>query len=366
MEESVSLSVEKANKWYPGGVHAVVDMDLEVDRGEFMVFVGSSGCGKSTLLRMIAGLERVDGGTIRMGERVVNKVPPKERDIAMVFQNYALYPTMKVYDNMAFPLKMRRWKKVDIRARVTEVAASLGLTEYLDRYPGALSGGQRQRVALGRAMVRSPRLFLMDEPLSNLDAKLRVDMRREIVSLQRSLGTTTVYVTHDQTEAMTMADRIVVLKDGVIQQVDSPQELYDHPVNRFVAGFIGTPPMNFFQAGVERAQGGHVLVFGDCRIPTPAAGLEPYEGREITVGVRPEDIHGEEAFLALSTSGQLEAHVDLAEMMGAEIYLYITVNGQKLISRVPSRMAIRGGDTVRLAVDGNKVHLFDPETEQRI
>ena len=360
------ITLKNIVKTYDNNVTVIPGMDLEIRDKEFIILVGPSGCGKSTTLRMIAGLEEVTSGDLFIGDRRVNDVPPKDRNIAMVFQSYALYPHMTVYKNMAFALQLKKAPKEEIDRKVRQVAKVLELEPYLNRKPKALSGGQRQRVALGRAMVRDPAVFLLDEPLSNLDAKLRTEMRSQISQLHQKLQTTFVYVTHDQTEAMTMADRIVVLKDGVIQQVDSPQELYDHPVNRFVAGFIGTPPMNFFQAGVERAPGGHVLAFGDCRVPTPAAGLEPYEGREVTVGVRPEDIHGEEAFLALSTSGQLEAHVDLAEMMGAEIYLYITVNGQKLISRVPSRMAIRGGDTVRLAVDGNKVHLFDPETEQRI
>ena len=247
--ENTSLTLEQVNKWYSGDVHAVKGVSMDVRPGEFIVFVGPSGCGKSTTLRMIAGLERVDSGTIHMGEMLMNSVPPKNRDIAMVFQNYALYPTMKVFDNIAFPLKMRHWKKEDIRHRVTEIADSLDLSEYLWRRPIALSGGQRQRVALARAMVRAPKLFLMDEPLSNLDAKLRVQMRREITALQRKLGTTTIYVTHDQTEAMTMGDRIAIFKDGVVQQMDTPQMLYQKPANLFVAGFIGSPPMNIWKEG---------------------------------------------------------------------------------------------------------------------
>ena len=247
--ENTSLTLEQVKKWYSGDVHAVKGVNMDVRPGEFLVFVGPSGCGKSTTLRMIAGLERVDSGTIHMGEALMNPVPPKKRDIAMVFQNYALYPTMKVFDNIAFPLKMRHWKKEDIRRRVTEIADSLDLSEYLWRRPIALSGGQRQRVALARAMVRAPKLFLMDEPLSNLDAKLRVQMRREITALQRKLGTTTIYVTHDQTEAMTMGDRIAIFKDGVVQQMDTPQMLYQKPANLFVAGFIGSPPMNIWKKG---------------------------------------------------------------------------------------------------------------------
>ena len=249
--ENASLVLEQVNKWYAGGVHAVKDINMEVQPGEFLVFVGPSGCGKSTTLRMIAGLERVDSGIISMGGAPVNHVPPKNRDIAMVFQNYALYPTMKVFDNIAFPLKMRHWKREEIRKRVTEIAESLDLTKYLQRRPCALSGGQRQRVALARAMVRAPKLFLMDEPLSNLDAKLRVQMRREITALQRKLGTTTIYVTHDQTEALIMGDRIAIFKDGVLQQIDTPQALYQKPANLFVAQFIGSPPMNTWREGQD-------------------------------------------------------------------------------------------------------------------
>ena len=334
MEQSTSLTVEKANKWYPGGVHAVKDMDLAVEEGEFMIFVGPSGCGKSTLLRMIAGLERVDGGVIRMGERVINRVPPKDRDIAMVFQNYALYPTMKVYDNMAFPLKMRRWKKPDIRARVTEVAGNLGLTEYLDRRPGALSGGQRQRVALGRAMVRSPRMFLMDEPLSNLDAKLRVDMRREIVALQRSLGTTTIYVTHDQTEAMTMGTRIAVMRDGVIQQVDTPDRVYDRPANLFVAQFIGSPPMNLWE--------------GDR------------QGRPCMVGIRPEHVRP-------SGPDGVRATVTGVEHTGRESLVFLAVPGMAgLTMAAEAGYTAAVGETVHVALDQHKLHFFDKETGERI
>ncbi|MGI5973871.1 MAG: ABC transporter ATP-binding protein [Oscillospiraceae bacterium] len=360
------ITLKNITKTYDNNVTVIPGMDLEIRDKEFIILVGPSGCGKSTTLRMIAGLEDVSSGEMYIGDQLVNDVPPKDRNIAMVFQSYALYPHMTVYKNMAFALQLKKVPKEEIDRKVREVAKILELEPYLDRKPKALSGGQRQRVALGRAMVRDPAVFLLDEPLSNLDAKLRTEMRSQISELHQKLQTTFVYVTHDQTEAMTMADRIVVLKDGVIQQVDTPQELYDHPANQFVAGFIGTPPMNFFAAKVEKGEGGHVLSFGTCRIPTAAPGLERYEGRTINVGIRPEDIHGEEAFLALSTSGQLEAHVDLAEMMGAEIYLYITVEGHKLVSRVPSRMAVHSGDTVRLAVDGNKLHLFDPETQERI
>ncbi|MEA4954609.1 MAG: sn-glycerol-3-phosphate ABC transporter ATP-binding protein UgpC [Pseudoflavonifractor sp.] len=360
------ITLKNITKTYENNVTVIPGMNLEIRDKEFIILVGPSGCGKSTTLRMIAGLEDVSSGEIYIGNRLVNDVPPKDRNIAMVFQSYALYPHMTVYKNMAFALQLKKVPKEEIDRKVRQVAKILELEPYLNRKPKALSGGQRQRVALGRAMVRDPAVFLLDEPLSNLDAKLRTEMRSQISGLHQKLQTTFVYVTHDQTEAMTMADRIVVLKDGVVQQVDTPQELYDHPVNQFVAGFIGTPPMNFFASQVEKGERGHALRFGTCIISTGAAGLEPYEGRTINVGIRPEDIHGEEAFLALSTSGQLEAHVDLAEMMGAEIYLYITVEGHKLVSRVPSRMGVHSGDTIHLAVDGNKLHLFDPETQERI
>lgn len=367
MEESVSLSVEKANKWYPGGVHAVVDMDLEVDRGEFMVFVGSSGCGKSTLLRMIAGLERVDGGTIRMGKRVVNKVPPKERDIAMVFQNYALYPTMKVYDNMAFPLKMRRWKKADIRARVTEVAASLGLTEYLDRYPGALSGGQRQRVALGRAMVRSPRLFLMDEPLSNLDAKLRVDMRSELKRLHHDTGSTIIYVTHDQVEALTMSTKIALFREGELVQVDKPLELYDNPCDLYTADFIGNPSINFVEAsGTAGASGLSVdgvmgrLEFSreDMTPEAPASG-----DLKLVLGIRPEQIT---ISREKTDAAQVEARVYAGMPAGSETLVSVRV-GEKLITvKELGSTHYAGDETVYLSYPPKKVNVFDASTKRLI
>ena len=336
-ETSVGLTIEKVNKWYSADSHAVRDMDLTVENGEFMIFVGPSGCGKSTLLRMIAGLETVNGGTIRMGERVINKVPPKERDIAMVFQNYALYPTMNVYNNMAFPLKMRRWKKEDIHRRVTEVAANLGLTEYLKRRPGALSGGQRQRVALGRAMVRQPRLFLMDEPLSNLDAKLRVDMRREIVDLQRRLGITTIYVTHDQTEAMTMGTRIAVMKDGVLQQVDAPRTVYEKPANLFVAKFIGSPPMNTWEG--------------------------EHRGRRCIVGIRPEYITPADA----SDPGALRARVSGVENTGRESMVYLEAEGLPgLVMAADAAFRCGPGEAVGIRMDQEKFLFFDRETELRI
>ena len=336
-ETSASLTIEKANKWYPGGVHAVKDVDLRVENGEFLVFVGPSGCGKSTLLRMIAGLEKIQSGTIRMGEQPINNVPPKDRDIAMVFQNYALYPTMRVYDNLAFPLRMRRWKKADIRTQVTHVAQRLGISELLDRYPGALSGGQRQRVALGRAMVRSPRLFLMDEPLSNLDAKLRVQMRREIVELQRALGTTTIYVTHDQTEAMTMGSRIAIMKDGVLQQADTPRQVYDRPANLFVARFIGSPPMNVWEG--ER------------------------QGRPCMVGLRPEHLHP----ISPEEPGCIRGRITAVEHTGREVMVYLQAEGlPDLVMSAPAEFPGKAGEVIGLRIEGDQLHFFDRETGLRL
>ena len=362
---SVGLTIERVNKWYPGGVHAVRDVDLTVENGEFMIFVGPSGCGKSTLLRMIAGLETVNSGTIRMDGRVINRVPPRARDIAMVFQNYALYPTMKVRDNMAFPLKMRRWSREAVRSRVEEVAESLGLTEYLDRRPGALSGGQRQRVALGRAMVRQPKLFLMDEPLSNLDAKLRVDMRREIVALQRRLGTTTIYVTHDQTEAMTMGTRIAVLRDGVLQQVDTPRALYDAPANLFVAQFIGSPPMNlwdgraFWQEGCTWLElSGQAFSLGQgIRLPQGAF------GRDLAVGVRPEHVcparpDDPVAFPACITA---------VENTGRECLVFLeSQSGETFTMAAGADFPGRPGEGMEVSLRLDRLHLFDRETGERI
>lgn len=329
--ENTSLTLEQVSKWYPGDVHAVKGVSMDVRPGEFLVFVGPSGCGKSTTLRMIAGLERVDSGTIHMGETLMNPIPPKNRDIAMVFQNYALYPTMKVFDNIAFPLKMRHWKKEDIRSRVTEIAESLDLAEYLRRRPGALSGGQRQRVALARAMVRAPKLFLMDEPLSNLDAKLRVQMRREITALQRKLGTTTIYVTHDQTEAMTMGHRIAIFKDGVIQQIDTPQMLYRKPANLFVAGFIGSPPMNIWKEGNRFC------------------------------GIRPEHIH------ITDDSGHIRAQVASVEWTGRETVVFAqTENLGSLGIVADAACTLCVGDTCHLALDESCIHFFNGEDGQRI
>ena len=372
--EATALEIEQVNKWYAADVHAVRDVNLAVEPGEFMIFVGPSGCGKSTLLRMVAGLERVDSGVIRMDGKSIHRVPPRDRDIAMVFQNYALYPTMKVYDNMAFPLKMRRWGREEIRARVMEVAESLGLLEYLDRRPGALSGGQRQRVALGRALVRRPRLFLMDEPLSNLDAKLRVDMRREIVSFQRDLGTTTVYVTHDQTEAMTLGDRIVIMKDGFIQQIGTPQEVFDQPANLFVAGFIGSPQMNFFDGELEKKDGKYQLKVGEATVVLGGKAQELLAGkgvgeRKVTVGIRPEHI----AFAAAPGTDTVSSKVDVSEMMGSEIHLHVNAGGKDVVLRIPTtelaeeqRGGMGYGTELHFTFREDLVHLFDPETGKNL
>ncbi|MGV3488046.1 MAG: ABC transporter ATP-binding protein [Tuberibacillus sp.] len=347
--------------------YAVKDFNLDIQDKEFIVFVGPSGCGKSTTLRMIAGLEDISEGELYIGDKLVNDVPPKDRDIAMVFQNYALYPHMNVYDNMAFGLKLRKFKKTEIEKRVKDAAKILGLEDFLKRKPKALSGGQRQRVALGRAIVRDPQVFLMDEPLSNLDAKLRVQMRAEISKLHQRLQTTTIYVTHDQTEAMTMATRIVVMKDGVIQQIGTPKEVYDLPENIFVGGFIGSPAMNFLKATLTDGE----VAIGDIRLKVPEGKLkmlrdQNYIGKEVVLGIRPEDIHDEPLFIDSSTDTAFEAVIDVAELMGAETYLYTRVGGQECIARVDSRSDVRNGSKLRLAFDMNKAHFFDAETEKRI
>ena len=359
-----SITFKNVVKTYDNKVTVIPDLNLEIKDKEFIVLVGPSGCGKSTTLRMIAGLEEVSEGDLLIGDRRVNDVPPKDRDIAMVFQSYALYPHMTVYKNMAFALELRKVPKDEIDRKVREAAAILELEPYLDRKPKALSGGQRQRVALGRAMVRNPAVFLLDEPLSNLDAKLRTEMRSQISALHKRLQTTFVYVTHDQTEAMTMGDRIVVMKDGYIQQVDTPQNLYNYPCNMFVAGFIGSPQMNFVTVRVEKDGDGQVLVFGNSRIAVDKKELISYIGKEVVMGIRPEDIHAETAFLTGKSS--IDAHVDLAEMMGSEIYLYLTSNGQKLIERIPSRFDMKAEDHVTLALDTEKIHIFDKDTQKII
>ena len=366
-----SLSLKNINKTYPNGFVAVKDFNLDIEDKEFIIFVGPSGCGKSTTLRMIAGLEEITAGELWIGDKLVNDVEPKDRDIAMVFQNYALYPHMSVYDNMAFGLKLRKTPKAEIDKLVHEAAKILDLEHLLDRKPAALSGGQRQRVAMGRAIVRNPKVFLMDEPLSNLDAKLRVQMRIEISKLHQRLETTIIYVTHDQTEAMTLGTRIVVMKDGVIQQVDSPQNLYDKPANLFVAGFIGSPQMNMIDAVVKKSGNTATLSFAGYDIPLPEAKgakiLESgYEGKTVVLGIRPEDIHDEEAFLEVSSSSVITADIKVYELLGAEVYLYFPVGDVEFTARVKPRTTARPGDTVKFALDLAKIHVFDKETEQVI
>ncbi|AUD14801.1 MULTISPECIES: ABC transporter ATP-binding protein [unclassified Planococcus (in: firmicutes)] len=361
------LSLVNIKKKYEKDVVSVKDFNLEIRDKEFLVLVGPSGCGKSTTLRMIAGLEDITEGDLYIGDRRVNDVSPKDRDIAMVFQNYALYPHMTVYENMAFSLKLRKMKKDEIKTRVENASKILGLDDYLNRKPKALSGGQRQRVALGRAIVRDAKVFLMDEPLSNLDAKLRVQMRAEIQKLHRRLQTTTVYVTHDQTEAMTMATRLVVMKDGFIQQVGTPKEVYDLPENMFVGGFIGSPSMNFL---IGKLVGEH-FVIGDSNIRIPEGKLkmlkeQGYETRDLVLGIRPEDIHDEPLFLEHSPHTKIKAYIDVAELMGAEIILYSQVDNQDFVARVDSRFNVKADTTIEIAFDMNKAHFFDSESELRI
>ncbi|MGI6247494.1 MAG: ABC transporter ATP-binding protein [Pseudochelatococcus sp.] len=364
------ISLKKLNKSY--GSHTVVhDIDLEIADKEFIILVGPSGCGKSTTLRMIAGLEEITGGELRIGSQVVNDVPSKDRDIAMVFQNYALYPHMTVYKNMAFGLELRKRPRAEIETQVQEAARILDITHLLNRKPKALSGGQRQRVALGRAMVRHPEVFLLDEPLSNLDAKLRGTMRAEITKLHKRLDATFIYVTHDQVEAMTMADRIVVMKDGRIQQVDTPQALYDRPVNIFVAGFIGAPQMNFLPVTLVRRDGRFAAVFAGRELPLPETipgeKLAGWEGRELILGLRPENLHDvAPADIDPANTVPLPAVVDLAEPMGAEIHLNVTAGGKAMIARVSPRCKTRDGESLTLVADLAHAHLFDPESEASI
>lgn len=363
------VALKGVGKEYPGGVTAVDGFNLSIADGEFIVLVGPSGCGKSTTLRMIAGLEEISEGTISIGDRVVNDVPPKDRDIAMVFQNYALYPHMSVYKNIAFGLKLRKVPRKEIKQTVHDVAETLGLTDLLHRKPKALSGGQRQRVALGRAIVRNPEVFLFDEPLSNLDAQLRVQMRAEISRLHSRLGTTMVYVTHDQVEAMTLGDRIVVMLDGVIQQVASPSELYAQPANKFVAGFIGSPPMNFLDGTIE-ADGDQLLFTAPAGVrlritPEHAPLLHSYVGKSITLGVRPElftpevDRENEEKSVVIG-------NVDVVEPLGAEAYVYLSVGEASITARLTGEQLPRVDETCILGVDMTKVRFFDAQTEQAI
>jgi multiple sugar transport system ATP-binding protein len=398
-----AITFEEVSKVYPDGTRAVSSVDLEIPDGSFMVLVGPSGCGKTTLLRMLAGLEGISGGTIRVGGRVVNNVPPKERDIAMVFQNYALYPHMSVFDNMAFALKLRRIPKPSVRERVNGAADTLGLAEQLRKKPGLLSGGQRQRVAMGRAIVREPQAFLMDEPLSNLDAKLRVQMRAEIARLQRDLGVTTVYVTHDQIEAMTLGDRVAVLRQGVLQQVDSPQELFEQPRNLFVAGFIGSPAMNLVEAELERGDGSAVVAFGSHRLSVPdevfrlRPGLVRYLGRQVVLGIRPDDFEDASLVHDAPAGAHLSVEVDLRETLGREAYLHFTIDAPpvltedvrelaadtdqavvealereasaratRFVALVSAKTPAREGGRVELAIDTSLLHFFDRETGESI
>ena len=378
------LLLKGINKVYPSGVQAVFDFCLDIRDKEFIVLVGPSGCGKSTTLRMIAGLEEISSGELYIDGKLVNDVVPKDRDIAMVFQNYALYPHMSVYDNMAFGLKLRKVPKEIIDQKVKAAAEILGITDYLSRKPKALSGGQRQRVALGRTIVREPKVFLLDEPLSNLDAKLRASMRTEISKLHARLATTFVYVTHDQVEAMTMGTRIVVMKDGFMQQVDTPQNLYDYPVNLFVAGFIGTPQMNFFKESTLTSEKGKVYVnfIGRNKILLPktvAARIKNINeyldtGKPVTLGVRPEDIHQDQMFIANSPETVIKARIDVIEKLGAETQIYCELdhegkeasvidNSTQMIAKISSRAVVSLGEVIELAFDAHHIHMFDGETE---
>jgi len=376
-----SLSLRNVYKRYQGGVVAVSDFNLEIQDKEFIILVGPSGCGKSTTLRMIAGLEEISDGEIYIEDRLVNDVTPKDRDIAMVFQNYALYPHMTVFDNMAFGLKLRKTPKDEIKRRVEEAARILDITHLLERKPKALSGGQRQRVALGRAIVREPKVFLLDEPLSNLDAKLRAQMRTEISKLHQRLGTTFIYVTHDQTEAMTMGTRIVVMKSGLVQQVDTPNNLYTKPCNVFVAGFIGSPQMNFIESKLLKEGEDFFIEFGSedtktragvkFKLKLPASKnhndcLVPYIDKNVIVGIRPEHVHNEPELIAANPDGVVEADLEVSELMGAETYLYLNSEGFPLIARVSPDSKDRPGDRITVAMETAKMHIFDKDTEMTI
>jgi multiple sugar transport system ATP-binding protein len=350
-------------------VLAVHDLSLDIPDKEFLVLVGPSGCGKSTALRLLAGLEEVTEGKVYIGDRVVNGIPAKDRDIAMVFQSYALYPHMSVYDNMAFGLSLRKIPKADIRRRVGDAAQILGIEDLLKRKPGQLSGGQRQRVALGRAIVREPAVFLFDEPLSNLDAKLRVQTRAELSKLHQRLGTTFIYVTHDQVEAMTMAGRIAVMKEGILQQVGTPQELYDRPGNKFVAGFIGSPAMNFFDVVVKGSPEELYVDTGSFKVdvpPTKAQQLASHVGKRILLGIRPESIHDPDFQPANIRAAPVEVRVDVTELMGNEIFLYLLADGQQFLARVDPRTKARPGREMQVIFDMDQIHAFDPATEEAI
>ena len=362
-----SLSLQNVSKIYENGYEAVKDFNLEIEDKDFIIFVGPSGCGKSTTLRMIAGLEDISKGTLRIDNKVVNNVEAKDRDIAMVFQSYALYPHLTVYDNMAFGLKLKKVPKEVIDEKVKYAAKILDLEKLLDRKPKALSGGQRQRVAMGRAIVREPKVFLMDEPLSNLDAKLRVQMRTEISKLHERLGATMIYVTHDQTEAMTLGTKIVVMKDGIVQQVDTPQNLYNYPQNKFVAGFIGSPQMNFIDATVCKKGNKIALKVGDYELELPEAkgkilASSGYIGKTVSMGVRPENVHDINELNEAHTGEEIETTVNVYELLGSEVYLYFNLEQFPLTARVSPNTPARVGDKVKFKFDMNKVHIFDSET----
>lgn len=363
-----SVTYEHVTKEF-GNVKAVSDLNLQIADKEFLVFVGPSGCGKTTALRLLAGLEEISSGIIKIDDRVVNDVPPKDRDIAMVFQSYALYPHMTVFDNLAFGLKLRKTPKEEIRRRVQEAADILGIGELLARKPRQLSGGQRQRVAVGRAIVREPKVFLFDEPLSNLDAKLRIAMRAEITKLHHRLQTTFIYVTHDQMEAMTMASRIAVINKGMLQQLDTPQVLYDRPDNMFVAGFIGAPAMNFFKAKLVKKGKDLVVDAGTFVVPIPperSAAFDGYAGKSVVFGIRPEDIYNPVFVPPGIHAAPVEVKVDVTELMGNEIFLYLVSGENQIVARVDPRTDFKIGDKTQVAFNMDKCHLFDPETEKAI
>ena len=366
-----SITLKNIVKTYDDGHTVIPNLNLEIKDKEFIILVGPSGCGKSTTLRMIAGLEEITDGEMYIGDRLINKVAPKDRDIVMVFQSYALYPHMTVYKNMAFALELRKVDKKEIDRKVREVAKILEIEQYLNRKPKALSGGQRQRVALGRAMVRDPAVFLLDEPLSNLDAKLRTEMRSQITRLHNNLQTTFVYVTHDQTEAMTMADRIVVMKDGYIQQVDTPANLYDHPCNMFVAGFIGTPRMNTIDVKIAEKGGRLFAEFDNYSVLLPERMqkndyLKSYIGKTVVFGIRPENLHANDKYSDSENTNKIDVHIEIAEMMGSEIYLYSDIGGVNIIANVPSNKKVQSNSDVSLYLDTDTIHLFDKETEKLI
>jgi multiple sugar transport system ATP-binding protein len=364
-----AVELKNVSKIYSGKLKSVNDVSLTINDKEFVVLVGPSGCGKSTTLRMIAGLEEISEGQIYIDGKLINDISPKERDIAMVFQNYALYPHMSVYDNMAFGLKLRKFSKEEIKQRVSEAAKVLGLEEYLNRKPKALSGGQKQRVAVGRAIVRKPKVFLFDEPLSNLDAKLRVQMRTEISRLHKRLDATMIYVTHDQIEAMTMGDRIVIMKDGIVQQVDEPLNLYNKPVNKFVAGFIGSPSMNFIDGSISDNGEKFSSNSGTLNIPLNDIQkklLKNYSGQQITTGIRPEDIQDEKEMNSEQSSFVINVELDVVETMGNEIFLYFTLENHQFISRIPARGIPLTKTMKKLFIDISKIHFFNKENEDVI